>query len=463
MSADELSAGQLRDYRRAPPTPCAVTLADGRQLCVTKWLRVLPGKRLTGLGSLGGQAVITKLFIAESGAHRHWTRESEGLARLKAAAVLTPDIVATGALAAGGHFLLTEYLEGAISPSSAVSPAPTSEASPATSAFAMLGCMHAQGVIQDDAHLDNFLIHDQQVYVIDGAAVRASSSTDDCLENLAILFAQWPASALGAIKTGLLAAYCASYGKPVDGVRLDAEIERVRQVRLRDFLDKCLRDCTLFKVDKRSDRFVAMVRAEEALLAPLVADPDRWLEAGTPLKRGGTATVAVVEHGGRRLVIKRYNIKGAGHALSRAWRPSRAWQSWLSGHRLRFLGIGTPAPLALIEQRLGPLRRQAWLITDYCDGQTLASRFEADRPPAAEDVAAVRRLFQQLAAAKLSHGDLKANNLIFNDGQIALIDLDAMRQHRHAGAFRRAHTRDRDRFLRNWPVGSAVRTALNGL
>ena len=85
-----------------------------------------------------------------------------------------------------------------------------------------------------------------------------------------------------------------------------------------------------------------------------------------PLKRGRTATLARVEVNGRQLVIKRYNIKGPVHALSRSWRPSRAWHSWLEGHRLNFLGIATPRPLALVEQRAGPLRGKArWVSADW--------------------------------------------------------------------------------------------------
>ena len=233
-------------------------------------------------------------------------------------------------------------------------------------------------------------------------------------------------------------------------------------MRLADYLKKCLRDCSLFKVDKRPDRFIAMVRDEVELLTPLVADPDHWLDSGITLKQGRTATLAMVELGGRKLVIKRYNIKNPGHALSRCWRPSRAWHSWVEGHRLSFLGIATPRPLAMIEQRLGPLRRQAWVIVEYCAGESLDahfSRFVETGPPAAE-LQAIRELFRKLADAQVSHGDLKATNLLRDGSLLTLIDLDAMRQHASTESYLRAWRKDRARFLQNWPEGSALRCEL---
>lgn len=62
-------------------------------------------------------------------------------------------------------------------------------------------------------------------------------------------------------------------------------------------------------------------------------------------------------------IVKRYNLKNLRHALSRCWRPSRAWHSWRAGHLLRHLGIATPEPLAVLEERFGFLRRRAFLVT----------------------------------------------------------------------------------------------------
>ncbi len=326
--------------------------------------------------------------------------------------------------------------------------------------FALLGRMHAAGLAHDDAHLGNFLQWGDELLVVDGDAVRSGISAAAARDNLALLLAQLPPQTDPA---PLLAAYRQAHpALAIDATQLAMATEHACRRRLDDYLNKCLRDCSLFAVTRSAHRFVAVVREEADSLTPLIADPDRWLEAGTPLKRGRTATLARIEATGRQLVIKRYNIKSAGHALSRCWRPSRAWHSWLAGHRLRFLGIATPRPLALVERRLGPLRGKAWLITEHCPGTNLVDLLahRLDTPPA-DVVAALGRLFAQLAAARISHGDLKATNLLWHDGEISLVDLDAMRAHRGTAGFARAWRRDRARLLRNWPEGCALRDAID--
>jgi tRNA A-37 threonylcarbamoyl transferase component Bud32 len=446
------TAASLRASGRRALAPSIVTLGDGSALTIERWLRILPGKRLTGVGHWQGRAVLAKLFLAKRDSERHWQREQRGLENLARHALPAPRPLASGALEGAGHFILTEYLDGARGPDAAA-------ASDLAPVFEMAGRMHACGLLQADAHLGNFLLHDGALYIVDGDAVRPAASADACRDNLALLFAQLTPAVENALRTDLLAAY--HKGNPdlaIDAAPLQASIERAREARLADYLDKCLRDCSLFKVAQGIDRFFSLVRAEENFLLPLTADPDAWIEQGVALKRGRSATLARIELEDRPLVIKRYNIKSAGHALSRAWRPSRAWQSWLAAHRLRFLGIPTPRPLALIERRFGPLRGRAWLVTEYCAGpnlqEALADRAESGAPT--ETLDAVRRLFAQLAAARISHGDLKATNFILNGNQLCVLDLDAMRRHDSEAAWRKVWKKDRARFLRNWPQDSAL-------
>ncbi len=450
MSIPPADAGQLRGAGRDVPTPFAIDLDDGRRLIVRRTLRVLPGRRIAGLAELDGAPVFAKLFIAAEGAARHWRRELDGKSAMAARRIATPPVLASGRLAGGGHYLITGYLADA-RPLAA-----TDRPGHLAAAFAALGLMHAGRLVHDDAHLGNFLLAGAAVQVIDGDAVREAASDDELKQNLALLLAQLPADVEASRRGDLLAAYRAGNpGLDIDDGRLARLAGDTRRRRLGDYLRKCVRDCSRVLVRRGWRTFVAMARDEADFLAPIVADPDRWLAAGTALKRGNTATLALIEHEGRKLVIKRYNIKGLAHALSRCWRPSRAWHSWLEGHRLHFLGIATPRPLALIERRFGPLRAGAWLIVEHCAGPSLA-----ERPPAAAHPEPVVDLFTRLAAARVSHGDMKASNLLWDGERICLIDLDAMRQHCDAASHRRAWRKDRERFLRNWPADPGLTGAL---
>jgi len=461
-----LDAAGLRDAGRTPETPFCLALADGSVVLLQRLLRVLPGKRIVGEGQWKGRRVLAKLFVA-GGSARHWAQEKAGIEALQKAGVPTPDLLLAAPLASGGHVLLTTFVDAAQTLAEAWEPLSALPAgSPAAldvlfPAFRMLGRLHACGLVQEDLHLGNFLRCAERLYVIDGDAVRSISPGKRLDEprasaNLAVLLAQLP-MAWDAWRSELLAAYRAGGGPDIgDTARLESELSRVRNWRLKDFLGKTLRDCTLFKVRRSAFRFTAVQRMAAERLAPLLAAPDAAIFHGRLLKDGKTCTVARVEQAGCALVVKRYNLKNLRHALGRFWRPTRAWHSWREGHRLQHLGIATPTPLALIEERIGPLRRRAFLINEFCPGVSLLHFLSPDREPEVDVANALVTLFRRLHTLRISHGDLKASNLLWHDGRVFMIDLDALVQHRSVTGHARAWRRDRERLLRNWPASSIL-------
>jgi tRNA A-37 threonylcarbamoyl transferase component Bud32 len=457
--APVLAVADLVAAGRELPFPFVVQADDGCKLELLRPLRVLPGKRIVGEALWNGRRVVAKLFIA-SGSQRHWQRECAGLDALTAADIPTTPALAAGSLVGGGHYLLTAFLAHAVSLGDDLDTAdPIVLRALLETACTRIGQMHTHGLVHGDLHPGNFLLHAGELRVIDGDAVQrcdAPLSGSEADANLADFLAQLP-PATETLFDALLASY--RVGNPhhvPEFAALRPLIAVLLKQRLVHGLSKTLRPCTLFDVQHRFRRFTSVAREDAAWLAPLLADPDRLMADGVLLKDGNTATVARVELAGRQLVVKRYNIKNTWHALSRAWRPSRAWHSWLESHRLRFFGINTPTPRALIEERFGPLRRRAWLVTDYHPGRNLAEHFapffELEAPPPAEG-GALLHFMATLRANHISHGDFKANNLLWDDAlcSIAVIDLDAMQQHTRPAAYARAWRRDRARLLTNWP------------
>src|SRR5690606_28367743 len=165
------------------------------------------------------------------------------------------------------------------------------------------------------------------------------------------------------------------------------EIQKVCVWRLNDYLKKLARDCSLFSAHIGAFGAQVVRREEGRILQPVLADADAFIARGALYKGGGAATVARVEHDGRPLLIKRYNIKGPAHWLKRFWRPSRAWHSWIEGNRLDFLGFATPRLLAVKEQRWLWLRGKAWLVTELLEGEDIIARWQPylhDSPPEEE-------------------------------------------------------------------------------
>ena len=452
------TAASLVRCGRTPSVPFCIALDDGTELRVDRLLRVLPGKRIVGEGGWQGRRVLAKLFISADSA-QHAAREMQGVQAMQAAALPTPELLLSSRLHAGGHAVLSEFLIDAKSLSDeweALQHLPSShvlQEQCLQSAFALLGQMHAAGLIHEDVHLSNFLRHAGRLYVIDGDAVHTVSGNGRQTQaNLALLLAQLPISWDG--QQGRLLSF---YTGPVyKADELAKAVQQARQKRLKKFLSKTGRNCTQFLVRQTTGEFVAMLRTEADWLSLLLESKDRLVDEGHKYKDGGTCSVARVGFSGHELVIKRYNLKSVLHALSRACRPSRAWHSWRAGHMLLHLGIATPAPLALCEERIGPIRRRAFLVNAFCPGENLLEHLSPEVPPGEAEAHSLLTLFDALRVMRISHGDLKANNLLWHNGRVVVIDLDGMRWHASLAGWQRAWRRDRARFLANWPETSVL-------
>ena len=470
---------ELKVAGRSPALPLSVTLADAAgsaELQLLSLLRVLPGQRYVGAGIWRGTPVLAKLLVGNNAA-RHFQRELEGVKLMAAQGLTTPQLLADGLKEGEGGWLLFEFLEGAESLGDAwaeveaLPPLADEQHLVLGEALTAVAQMHAKGLWQTDLHLDNLLRHNGRLYLIDGAGIKAETpgqnlSRQRVLENLGVFFAQLPKRLEPFIEV-LLVHYLLANGEhalPLEA--LQKQVDKVRAWRLKDYLDKAGRECTLFSVQRTLSGLRAIRRPEVEAMLPVLEQADALIDQGHLYKTGGAASVARVEVDGRKLVLKRYNIKNTAHWFKRFWRPSRAWHSWIEAHRLTFLDIATPKPLAVLEQRVLGLRSRAYLVTEYADGPDLIECFKpyidsGDAPQ--EQLQALVHLMQQLIRERISHGDMKGHNLFWQNGQWSLIDLDAMCQHATQLSFAAAYSRDRARMLRNWPSGSALHQRIDQL
>ncbi|MFQ6348791.1 lipopolysaccharide kinase InaA family protein [Pseudomonas sp. R11F] len=463
---------ELKMAGRTPDLPLTIELADAAgpgQLQLLSLLRVLPGERYVGAAVWRGRPVLAKLLVGSKAA-RHFQRELSGVRLLAEHGLTTPLLLADGLKDGEGGWLLFEFIEGAQSLADAwqavegLPPLANEQTAVLAEALGAIAQMHAKGLWQEDLHLDNLLRQDGKLYLIDGAGIRVEEagkplSRSRVLENLGVFFAQLPKH-LEPFTEELLVYYLLGNGEhalPLEA--LEKQVRKVSAWRLRDFLSKVGRECTLFSVVRGAFALRAIRREEEPAMLRVLAQADVLLDQGHLYKTGGAATVAKVEVADRPLVIKRYNIKGFVHWLKRFWRPSRAWHSWREGNRLAFLGIATPKPLAVLEKRFLWLRGRAYLVTEFLPGPDIIERFapyveHGDAPE--NELLALDQLFAELIRERISHGDFKGHNLFWNEGRWAMIDLDAMCQHRSVASFAPAFAKDRARFMRNWPSDSAL-------
>lgn len=211
-------------------------------------------------------------------------------------------------------------------------------------------------------------------------------------------------------------------------------------------------------------------RYESAAFKRLLLEPNFALASGHLIKHDVTTTLSKIKLGPTHVVLKRYNRKSVWHAIRRAFKPSRALNCWHAAQELLRLNIATATPMAMIEKRFGCLRRNAYYLTEYQQGELVSDIFKQSDQITEQQKQTAEKIYltlKRLAAHNISHGDMKATNLLIGLPSVLqqagyqavecaeqlvliLLDLDAMRQHRCLWRWRRAQQRDIARLLKNW-------------
>ncbi len=425
-------------------------------------LRSLPGKRLVYKGTWLQRSVIVKLFLDPRSALRHRDREKAGVDALKNAHVSTPELLFSGQLEDGTPVLVFDFLPEAETALEVWSSLKSAESKSGflRQLVELVGTLHDAGLVQEDLHLENFLVTDQQLYAIDGDAVsvRASGEGLDLKtssKNLALLFAQLsPEDDVLIESAGQHYLSCRKMSETQLLARLKTDLPDVRRKRRLKYVNKCYRSCREFVRIKRANKVAISRRDVQGdALNCLLDDPDALISKGEKLKDGKTSTVVRVQIGEYDWVIKRYNIKSFWHVMSRCFRPTRAWISWGNAHRLKISGIPTPKAVAMIEKRFGPLRSTGYYVCDFVEGPRAEVFFQDDTLEASFKERAARgfvHLFELLYKLGIHHGDCKAANFLPGENTPWVLDLDAMHECLSPGRFKKLYQEDRQRFLHNW-------------
>jgi tRNA A-37 threonylcarbamoyl transferase component Bud32 len=435
-------------------------------------LRIVPGRRAVLLGKWGKREVVAKLFYWPLRINRHLKREEAGIRALLNAGIATADILYAGnARDTGVGVLLLKYIQTAGSFRDVWNAIDSQgEKHDLLRRFMqILAKMHQAGLKQRDLHLDNFLIKGHEIYSMDGSNIKRNKAghplkVAESLNNLALLFSLSIFRDRSMVR-GLYTDYANVRGwEDTDDIfdDLQLRIERWRSRGMKRYLRKIFRESTEFICNKSLTRFMVCKRAYYTpAIAAFLDDPDRVLnDLENPLlKRGGSSTVGRIKIDDHDLVVKRYNIKGFWHGLRRCFMATRAAHSWRNAHQLFNLGIATPMPIAFLEKRFGPFRGTAYFINEYVEGPRAVDFFKgSDLHQKLAIAREIAEIFEKLRLARISHGDMKATNIIIHQ-QPVLVDLDAMHVHINRRRFDAAHRKDIRRFFKNW-IGSPEVDAL---
>lgn len=114
-------------------------------------------------------------------------------------------------------------------------------------------------------------------------------------------------------------------------------------------------------------------------------------------------------------------------------------------------GLNVSMPVLMYEARFGAIRRRSYFASEFIPGDLLLDHLVTlNHEQQKQIMLAVQEAFAKMKQCRLSHGDLKATNLVWFEQQLYFIDLDAARQHCSQSSWQCAHQRDHKRFLKNW-------------
>ena len=446
MNALHLDLVSVFGADTAPAPPFSLSI-DGDQLDVSEVLRWLPDRRLVVAGRYRDTVVVAKLFSAQRRSRLEAQNELAALGRLTERGIPAPQCLQFEQTEQGSALVMSS-LSGRIADEYERQAGAPRAAALCLQLVSFTGRMHRSGCWQSDAHLGNFMIDGGHSWLLDVASVSfRPAPLDDRrqLQNLAVLLSQFRPRFLPPLPQ-ILAAHAGGLSEPA----LADALRKARHYRYRHFLAKTQRDCTAFVTLADGPIKGFAVRGQRDSLQALLAHGlDKAIDEGSMLKDGNSSTVVRVNWAGRDWVIKRYNLKSKMHAFKRKFMRSRARNSWLAANWLQLVGVATPQPVAMFEERHLGMKGRAWFICEYLPSETV---LDLDPEQLRSDgvlweLVELLRLMQLL---RFNHGDMKATNLLWADGALSVMDLDAMRLMVNRAAWRRGFAKDRQRLLQNW-------------
>ena len=236
---------------------------------------------------------------------------------------------------------------------------------------------------------------------------------------------------------------------------IEDKVREARTLRISNYEKKIFRSTTAHRCIRSIDKFVVYARDIYcSSLENFVGDPSSFIKKEHLIKDGNSTTVAEYNFDGEICVIKRYNLKSLKQKMTYLFKPSRAAKCWRNSLMLRMLGVKTPRPFMIIEERVfGLLRQKAYFVCEKIEAPNLMEYFEEKQLKHSELVqiiAKFRNFFQIMIDYKISHGDMKASNFIFHNEKLFVLDLDGMKRHQSNRHFKKAIMKDFNRFMKNW-------------
>jgi len=310
--------------------------------------------------------------------------------------------------------------------------------------------IHEDGLFHGDLHAGNFLIGpggEEGLYLIDlhWARMEKALSRRQRFWNIAQLFYSLNRILDQRDKETFLEAYAGSRSQPFL-TRVDKLAGRIQRRHQRSRVKRCLRESTLFIVD-RWDRYRLYRRRDVSRKALMdMIHAHRKVVEKFPsrlLKNSPKTVVSMVEtplESAPRTCVKQYRWVTAWARVKDCFRYSKGKASWIAANELFRKGISHLKPLAYIEKRHFGLLQESYFLmespADYLEmDRYLIKAFgngpsEAITPKKRPFILEFARCIGCLHRADIFHSDLKTCNILTRERaggwDFSFIDLDGV-------------------------------------
>lgn len=428
---------------------------ETESLLCKEHLRFVPRGRDVYDAEWKDRSVVVKVFSKRLRAAHRFRKEWQGLQQLRSRDIDTPEPLFCGKTEDGRFAVVVEKILDSPTMLDAFDAATekSTQVDLLIRVCRELAREHEKGIMQQDLHLDNFLLDGERLLVLDPGQMRffdGPLARKMSISQLALLVRYMPAEDGESISR-----ICAEYFKArrwrfekPDQVTFQKEIKLHTRQTIRKSLRKCLRT-NKRHLRIRTSGFRALIDrsfCDGVDPRDFVEQIDELMAKGEILKDGNTCYMSRFTWNGSDIVVKKYKHKGLVHSFRHTIKRSRARQGWLHGYRLGVLEIATPKPVVYIERLKGPLVWKSYLITEYVEGQKLYYFLRDDSIDNEQRAATMHRILEmvdKLREYRITHGDLKPSNILIADDGPVLTDLDSMKVHKSSLACRRRWAKDR--------------------